>query len=1097
MTGGSAGAGKDSFLSSVRDARLLRQEERARERAALVIQTAFRGYRQRLALRQRLADDFDRCFPAGSASADESAQLRLQPSAVVCFRAARLYWRFHPEAAQKQSERLERLCRYILASLSVSQASGTYIGVALNKECALPWIEHMRGVLSQCSARLERVRLELANGQREAMTLLRMLVSFSSTQTWALLHSPALTALRPGMQKLTQNWLSHLVHQGLYEHLHQLLLRGLAGPRVWLSATSVAAALNVALKPVLEFQFAHTYLSPFLLKILSVPGLLIHLEGSSPESLALMEKHNVLGHCVELLKDEQQLKIHFNILEGSYALCMTANLIHLLMQRGPQRSTESSDHLPLDMEGTVRMLSGLFECCGHYVTAKQSNLSHWHPVLGWFSVSLDSYLQHSMDKVHAQLAKLWSWKCINSLSVTLQEVLIEESAVDMPNLEHFRLSPAGDAKPGGGKQMLLRALEKTKTAAANHIPTHPNLSNVIKLDASRMKSIGSLCALYRCAMRTLSQIKLEILSSFCYQNRMVLWLWQLIQRLGPHCGLKQFMDQLSANPKDPTPQLQILILFADCMSYVITLVDDLEMYEKQEPLRLVELAYLSHSMNQFLFRGITSGLLGDPKSSLFQSLHALLMVLYGRDNRRGFCPTDHWLIKEIKLSTFLSDLDKGKKPALLIMKKMPHVIPRQDRVQLFRKQIAREKQCLGILTSQEASRDHSCPSTLITVHRGHLVEDGYRQLATLSRNALKGIIRVKFVNEQGLDEAGIDQDGVFKEFLEETIKKVFDPTLNLFCATTEERLYPSPTSSLTDNHLELFDFVGKMIGKAVYEGIVVDVPFAPFFLSQVLGKDHSSLYSYIDELPSLDQELYKNLTFIKHLKDDVSDLDLTFAYDQDMMGKVITHELVPGGRAITVTNANKISYIHHVAHFRMHQQILDQVSAFTRGFFFVIQPDWLHLFSTPEVQHLISGDSSPLDVKDLRRHTHYYGGFHDSHRVIGWFWDILDKDFTDKERGAFLKFVTSCSKPPLLGFEHLEPPFSIRCVEVADEEDDGDTLGSVIRGFLALRRRDPVNRLPTASTCFNLLKLPNYQKKSTLKEKLRYAISCNTGFELS
>jgi len=31
-----------------------------------------------------------------------------------------------------------------------------------------------------------------------------------------------------------------------------------------------------------------------------------------------------------------------------------------------------------------------------------------------------------------------------------------------------------------------------------------------------------------------------------------------------------------------------------------------------------------------------------------------------------------------------------------------------------------------------------------------------------------------------LDEAGIDQDGVFKEFLEETVKRVFDPALNLF-----------------------------------------------------------------------------------------------------------------------------------------------------------------------------------------------------------------------------------------------------------------------------------------------------------------------------
>lgn len=36
------------------------------------------------------------------------------------------------------------------------------------------------------------------------------------------------------------------------------------------------------------------------------------------------------------------------------------------------------------------------------------------------------------------------------------------------------------------------------------------------------------------------------------------------------------------------------------------------------------------------------------------------------------------------------------------------------------------------------------------------------------------------VNDQGLDEAGIDQDGVFKEFLEETIARVFDPSLNLF-----------------------------------------------------------------------------------------------------------------------------------------------------------------------------------------------------------------------------------------------------------------------------------------------------------------------------
>ena len=44
---------------------------------------------------------------------------------------------------------------------------------------------------------------------------------------------------------------------------------------------------------------------------------------------------------------------------------------------------------------------------------------------------------------------------------------------------------------------------------------------------------------------------------------------------------------------------------------------------------------------------------------------------------------------------------------------------------------------------------------------------------------------------------------------------------------------------------------------------MVEVPFAPFFLSHVLGRQNTGLYSSIDELPSLDQSLYKSLCFIK------------------------------------------------------------------------------------------------------------------------------------------------------------------------------------------------------------------------------------------
>ena len=75
------------------------------------------------------------------------------------------------------------------------------------------------------------------------------------------------------------------------------------------------------------------------------------------------------------------------------------------------------------------------------------------------------------------------------------------------------------------------------------------------------------------------------------------------------------------------------------------------------------------------------------------------------------------------------------------------------------------------------------------------------------------------------------------------------------------------------------------------------------------------------------------------------------------------------------------------------------------------------------------------------------------------------------------------------------------CVEVPDEEDTGDTVATVLRGFLRLSsgksRRSTPHRLPTASTCFNLLKLPNYPSKDVLKDKLKQAIANNTGFELS
>lgn len=45
--------------------------------------------------------------------------------------------------------------------------------------------------------------------------------------------------------------------------------------------------------------------------------------------------------------------------------------------------------------------------------------------------------------------------------------------------------------------------------------------------------------------------------------------------------------------------------------------------------------------------------------------------------------------------------------------------------------------------------------------------------------------------------------------------------------------------------------------------------------------------------------------------------------------------------------------------------------------------------------------------------------------MIREFWRAL-ATFTPQEQANFLRFVTSCPRPPLLGFRYLEPPLAIQ-----------------------------------------------------------------------
>lgn len=79
---------------------------------------------------------------------------------------------------------------------------------------------------------------------------------------------------------------------------------------------------------------------------------------------------------------------------------------------------------------------------------------------------------------------------------------------------------------------------------------------------------------------------------------------------------------------------------------------------------------------------------------------------------------------------------------------------------------------------------------------------------------LKLKMRVQLVNAAGLDEAGIDGGGIFREFLNVLLKTSFDPNRGFFSQTTDRLLYPNPQASvLVDDYTKHYFFLGRMLGK--------------------------------------------------------------------------------------------------------------------------------------------------------------------------------------------------------------------------------------------------------------------------------------------
>ncbi|KAL2960391.1 hypothetical protein AAZX31_17G036600 [Glycine max] len=578
---------------------------------------------------------------------------------------------------------------------------------------------------------------------------------------------------------------------------------------------------------------------------------------------------------------------------------------------------------------------------------------------------------------------------------------------------------------------------------------------------------------------TFNKLPLErIMTVLAYRTELVPTLWNFMKQ----CHENQKWSSHLSN--DAPGWLLPLAVFCPVYKHMLMIVDNEEFYEQEKPLSLKDIRSLIIILRQVLWQllwvnhitsansvksvPVSSASKGQSVQTIQQRVcivvSELLSQLQDWNNRRQFTSPSNFHADGVN-DLFSSQAVIENTRANEILKQAPFLIPFTSRVKIFSSQLAAVRQRHGPQAVFSRNR--------FRIQRDRILEDAYNQMSQLTEDSLRGSIRVTFVNEFGVEEAGIDGGGIFKDFMENITRAAFDVQYGLFKETADHLLYPNPGSGMIhEQHFQFFHFLGTLLAKAMFEGILVDIPFATFFLSKLKQK-----HNYLNDLPSLDPELYRHLIFLKHYKGDISELELYFVIVNNEYGEQTEEELLPGGRNLRVTNENVITFIHLVANHRLNFQIRQQSSHFLRGFQQLMQKDWIDMFNEHELQLLISGSLDSLDIDDLRLHTNYAGGYHNEHFVMEMFWEVL-KGFSLENRKKFLKFVTGCSRGPLLGFRYLEPMF---CIQRAS--------GNAVE--------ESLDRLPTSATCMNLLKLPPYTSKEQLETKLLYAINADAGFDLS
>jgi len=177
---------------------------------------------------------------------------------------------------------------------------------------------------------------------------------------------------------------------------------------------------------------------------------------------------------------------------------------------------------------------------------------------------------------------------------------------------------------------------------------------------------------------------------------------------------------------------------------------------------------------------------------------------------------------------------------------------------------------------------------------------------------------------------------VKKEFFQLLIKDLFDPKYGLFSHDQQNHWFSGSPDFLAD-----FELVGKMMGVAIYNGVILDIRFPPVIYKKI----QDCLPDFEDLKESHPALFHGLLKLLEYSGDDLQEaFGVNFQIQYEVFGQLQSHDLLPDGENIPVTVDNRKQFVDLYTKFILVDSIKPQFDAFLKGFRTVCMSPAFELF---------------------------------------------------------------------------------------------------------------------------------------------------------